>query len=174
MPKRSALRITKRTVDARDTLFLDRNLAGFGVRVHTTGRKLYVVQSRGPTGLKRVTLGHHGELATGEARKEVEVSEETLSVDVVADVVNDPGHFPGARQTLELMESEFVYRRHADRSASDDRASAGAMDMWHTATIRAKEILDTQVPALIDKDADARIRDRYSIRLDPVWSRSGT
>ena len=78
MPKRSALRITKRTVDAltvdtKDTLFWDRDLAGFGVRVHATGRKLYVVQSRGPTGLKRVTLGHHGELATDEARKQAAV-----------------------------------------------------------------------------------------------------
>ena len=78
MPKRSALRITKRTVDAltvdtKDTLFWDRDLAGFGVRVHATDRKLYVVQSRGPTGLKRVTLGHHGELATDEARKQAAV-----------------------------------------------------------------------------------------------------
>ncbi len=78
MPKRSALRITKRTVDAltvdaKDTLFWDRDLAGFGVRVHATGRKLYVVQSRGPTGLKRVTLGHHGELTTDEARKQAAV-----------------------------------------------------------------------------------------------------
>ena len=31
------------TVDAKDTLFWDRDLAGFGVRVHATGRKLYVV-----------------------------------------------------------------------------------------------------------------------------------
>ena len=78
MPRRSELRITKRTVDAltvdtKDTLFWDRDLAGFGVRVHATGRKLYVVQSRGPTGLKRVTLGHHGELATDEARKQAAV-----------------------------------------------------------------------------------------------------
>ena len=78
MPKRSALRLTKRTVDAftveaKDTLFWDRDLAGFGVRVHATGRKLYVVQSRGPTGLKRVTLGRHGEFSTEEARKQAAV-----------------------------------------------------------------------------------------------------
>ena len=56
MPKRSELRLTKRTVDAltvetKDTVFRDRDLAGFGVRVHATGRKVYVVQSRGPGGL---------------------------------------------------------------------------------------------------------------------------
>ena len=74
MPRRSALRITKRTVDAlrvadKDTVFWDRDLAGFGVRVHATGRKAYVVQTRGPAGPKRVTLGLHGELSTDEARK---------------------------------------------------------------------------------------------------------
>jgi len=78
MPKRSTLQLTKRAVDAltvgaKDTLFWDRDLAGFGVRVHATGRKLYVVQSRGPTGLKRVTLGRHGALSTEEARKQAVV-----------------------------------------------------------------------------------------------------
>ena len=74
MPKRSELRLTKRTVDAlevedKDAVFWDRDLAGFGVRVHATGRKVYVVQSRGPGGPKRVTLGRHGEMSTEEARK---------------------------------------------------------------------------------------------------------
>ncbi|MDE0330775.1 MAG: site-specific integrase [Nitrospinae bacterium] len=74
MPKRSDLKLTKRTVDAlevdsKDAVFWDRELAGFGVRVHATGRKTYVVQSRGPGGPKRVTLGRHGELAVDEARK---------------------------------------------------------------------------------------------------------
>ena len=39
------------------------------MRIHATGRKVYVVQTRGPTGPKRVTLGLHGELSTDEARK---------------------------------------------------------------------------------------------------------
>ena len=78
MPRRSALRITKRTVDAlrvadKDTLFWDRDLAAFGVRVHATGRKVYVVQTRGPAGPKRVTLGLHGDLSAGEARKQAAV-----------------------------------------------------------------------------------------------------
>ena len=74
MPKRSELKLTKRTVDTlevegKDAVFWDRDLAGFGVRVHPTGRKAYVVQTRGPGGPKRVTLGRHGELSTAEARK---------------------------------------------------------------------------------------------------------
>ena len=75
MPRRSEFKLTKRTVDAleveeKDALFWDRDLAGFGVRVHATGRKVYVVQSRGPGGPKRVTLGRHGEMSTEEARKQ--------------------------------------------------------------------------------------------------------
>ena len=48
MPKRSTLRLTKRIVDGlkaggKDAIFWDRDLPGFGVRVHATGRKLYIV-----------------------------------------------------------------------------------------------------------------------------------
>ena len=44
MPKRSELRLTNRTVDAltvetKDTVYWDRDLAGFGVRVHATIRR---------------------------------------------------------------------------------------------------------------------------------------
>ena len=46
------------------------DIAGFGVRVHATGRKLYIVQSRGPAGLKRATLGPAGEKTVEERRRE--------------------------------------------------------------------------------------------------------
>ena len=75
MPKRSTLRLTKRIVerlkaDGKDAIFWDADLAGFGVRVHTTGRKLYIVQSRGPAGLKRVTLGRVGTETVDARRRE--------------------------------------------------------------------------------------------------------
>lgn len=78
MPRRSALRITKRTVDAlrvadKDTAFWDRDLPGFGVRIYASGRKVYVVQSRGPSGPKRITLGLHGDLSADEARKQAAI-----------------------------------------------------------------------------------------------------
>ena len=65
MPKRSTLKLTKRIVEKlkagdKDAIYWDRELAGFGVRVHATGRKLFIVQSRGPAGLKRATLGPAG------------------------------------------------------------------------------------------------------------------
>ena len=65
MPKRSTLRLTRRFVAklkpaGKDEIFWDGELAGFGVRVHATGRKVFIIQSRGPSGLKRVTLGPVG------------------------------------------------------------------------------------------------------------------
>ena len=39
-----ALRVT------RDTVFWDRDLTGFGVRVYPSGGKVYVAQARGPEG----------------------------------------------------------------------------------------------------------------------------
>ena len=78
MPRRGDLEISKRTVDGlsvrgKDAVFWDRALPGFGVRVYPSGRKIYVVQSRGPGGLRRVSLGRHGELATERARKQAAV-----------------------------------------------------------------------------------------------------
>ena len=74
MPRRSEFRIGKRAVEALrvaegDATFWDRDLPGFGVRVYATGRKVYVVQTRGPEGPRRVTLGRHGEMSPEEARK---------------------------------------------------------------------------------------------------------
>ena len=73
MPRRSTLSLSGRAVDrlsvaGRDQIFWDRELAGFGVRVYPSGRKVYVVQSRAQGGPRRVTLGTHGELTTTQAR----------------------------------------------------------------------------------------------------------
>ena len=78
MTGRTDLTISKRTVDAltaeeKDGVFWDRDLPGFGVRVYPSGRKVYVVQSRGAHGPKRLTLGRHGDLTADEARKKAAV-----------------------------------------------------------------------------------------------------
>ena len=75
MPKRGELTISKRTVDGLSVesggkVFWDRELPGFGVRVYPSGRKVYVAQSRGPAGIKRLSLGRHGETTAEEARKQ--------------------------------------------------------------------------------------------------------
>ena len=71
--------ISNRTVAAlsveRDTVFWDRELRGFGVRVYPTGGKLYLAQARGPDGpdgqrkARRITIGRHPVLGAEEARQ---------------------------------------------------------------------------------------------------------
>ena len=68
-------RISKRMVDGlsaggKSAVYWDRDLPGFGIRVYPSGRKTYVVQSRGPNGSRRVTIGRHGKVSAEQARKE--------------------------------------------------------------------------------------------------------
>ena len=75
MPKRSELTISKQTVDrlsagGKEIVLWDRELPGFGVRLYPSGSKIYVAQSRGPAGIKRVSLGRHSEITAEEARKQ--------------------------------------------------------------------------------------------------------
>ena len=114
MPKRSDLKLTKRTVDAlevdsKDAVFWDRELAGFGVRVHATGRKTYVVQSRGPSGPKRLTLGRHGELSCEEARKQA-----ALVIDRIKRGEDTSAAAPEAATTLAGLAERFM-RTHVER-----------------------------------------------------------
>jgi len=65
--------ISKRTVDAlsaeKDTVYWDGELTGFGVRVYPSGSKVYVVQTRGPSGPTRITVGRHGVITANQARR---------------------------------------------------------------------------------------------------------
>ena len=57
------------SVEGRDAVFWDRDLPGFGIRVYPSGLKKYVVQSRGPGGSRRATLGRHGKTSAEQARR---------------------------------------------------------------------------------------------------------
>ena len=62
--------LSNRTVDGFaaeewDVIHWDRELPGFGVRVYPSGARVYLVQSRGPDGSRRVTVGRHGVISAG-------------------------------------------------------------------------------------------------------------
>lgn len=73
MSKLTRINICHRTVEGlraeRDTLFWDRRLPGFGVRVYATGAKVYVVQVRHRGRARRMSVGRHGVIAAEAARK---------------------------------------------------------------------------------------------------------
>ena len=61
------------STDGANAIYWDRDLPGFGLRVYATGRKTYVVQSRGPNGSKRVTIGKHGTITPDQARAQAAI-----------------------------------------------------------------------------------------------------
>ena len=66
--------LSNRTVDGLlaedwDVIYWDRELKGFGVRVYPSGARVYLVQSRGPDGSRRVSVGRHGVISADQARR---------------------------------------------------------------------------------------------------------
>ncbi|MBT4888716.1 MAG: trimethylamine methyltransferase [Rhodospirillales bacterium] len=96
----------------------------------------------------------------------IEVTDETLSFNVIEDTVLGAGHFLGTDQTINLMESEFYYPELADRSAYGQWEEEGSKDINERADVRTKEILSSHYPSHIDPDMDKKIRDTFPIILD--------
>ena len=73
MAKLRRTTISRRTVERlsvdKDTVFWDRALQGFGVRVYASGSKVYVVQTRAQGRSRRVTVGRHGVITAEQARQ---------------------------------------------------------------------------------------------------------
>ena len=53
----------------RDTILFDRALPGFGLRIHPSGRKVWVVQARIDGRSRRIVIARHGETDLAEARR---------------------------------------------------------------------------------------------------------
>jgi trimethylamine--corrinoid protein Co-methyltransferase len=105
--------------------------------------------------------------------KGVEVSDETLSFEVIKEVVRGPGHYLGHPQTLSLMESEYLYPKLADRTSQGEWQDAGSADILEAARARVREILSTHHPSYIDPATDAKIRERFNVYLPEEAMRPG-
>ena len=53
----------------KDTILFDKTLPGFGLRVHPSGRKVYIVQARIDGRSRRIVVARHGEMKLAEARR---------------------------------------------------------------------------------------------------------
>ncbi len=94
-----------------------------------------------------------------------EVNAQTLSVEMIADVVAGEGHFLGHAETLRRMESDFLYPNIADRRPFDEWEADGSRDLREVARERARRILGAHFPAHISAETDARLRAALNIRL---------
>lgn len=103
----------------------------------------------------------------------IEVSDETLSVELIEEVVRGPGHYLGSNQTLGLMESEYVYPELGDRLQPSLWEELGSQDIRTRAKANVERILSSHYPNYIDPAVDAKIRDAYNIVLDPDAMKPG-
>jgi len=95
----------------------------------------------------------------------IEVTEETLSYHVIEDAVYGAGHYLGHPQTLELMNSEYLYPTIADRTSPGEWEENGSHDIRDKARLVARDILATHYPVYIDPDVDKALRARFPIQL---------
>ena len=57
------------TSNGRDTILFDKALPGFGLRIHPSGRKVWIVQARIEGRSRRIVIARHGEIELAEARR---------------------------------------------------------------------------------------------------------
>lgn len=94
-----------------------------------------------------------------------EISDDTIGVHVIEEVVNGPGHFLGHDQTIAAMQRDYYYPALGDRDAPDVWQEAGGLDMRQRARLKVDAILAEHHPSHVSPAADAAIRDRYPIVL---------
>jgi trimethylamine--corrinoid protein Co-methyltransferase len=95
----------------------------------------------------------------------IEVNEETLSYDVIKQVVHGEGHYLRTQQTLGLMRGGYEYPALADRNTPDEWQAAGSPDIRQQAGERVKSILSSHYPEYIDPAVDAKIREQFPILI---------
>jgi len=95
----------------------------------------------------------------------IEINDETLSVAVIANAVGGDGHFLREEQTIKMMRTEYEYPSLADRLTPNQWVDGGSMDIRALAGERVQEILSTHYPENIHPDIDAKIRERFDIKL---------
>ncbi len=94
----------------------------------------------------------------------IEVSDETLAVDVIHACAIDPGHFLGTPHTLSYMNNEYIYPKLMDRERTDTWEKSGKTDLLTRAKVKSDEILNTHFPNYFG-DADAQVRNEFPISL---------
>lgn len=106
--------------------------------------------------------------------KGIEVNEERLSFETIKDVcLNGPGHYLGSSQTLQLMQSEYLYPSVGDRKSPNEWAEQGSTDIIARAAHKVREILAGHYPQHIPEAIDAAIRARFPVKLPRSVMRAG-
>ena len=95
----------------------------------------------------------------------IDVSGDALSIEAMRSVCLDgPGHYLGSDQTLQRMQSDYLYPAAANRMSPREWEEAGRPDLIATARARKEAIL-AQAGCTVPADVDGDIRARFPIRF---------
>ena len=133
----------------RDTVFWDRELTGFGVRVYPSGGKVFVAQARGPDGPDkpnkptRITVGRHPVLSAEQARQRaaliiarVKAGEDPVPLPLPAKYAGGPtvtdidGAWETIRARAELHDVRIHDIRHSFASRALGRSPLSSAGLW--------------------------------------------
>ncbi|MFP6640352.1 MAG: trimethylamine methyltransferase family protein [Myxococcota bacterium] len=103
----------------------------------------------------------------------IEVSDETLSYEVIKETVAGIGHYLNHEQTLTMMQTEYLYPTVADRRTAGEWEASDRPNVYEAAREKVKAMLSDYYPEYIDPVADAKIRERFPIRLDSKDMKAG-
>ena len=96
----------------------------------------------------------------------IEVDDQTLSVGVIRDAcIGGPGHFLGHPQTLQRMQSDYLYPVVGDRMSPKEWVERGSPSLVERAVRKTREILDDHFPDHLPDQVDRAIRARLPIKL---------
>jgi trimethylamine--corrinoid protein Co-methyltransferase len=93
-------------------------------------------------------------------------SEESLCFETIKDVcLNDKAHYLGSEQTIDVMQSEYIYPELSDRDSPNDWADMGKPVILEKAIQKKNELLSEHFPSHISDDIDQKIRKKFNIKL---------
>ena len=98
--------------------------------------------------------------------KGMTVNEETLAFDVTKDVcLNNKGHYLGSDQTLNVMQTEYIYPELYNRLSPSDWSDSGKPEALNEAVQRKEHILATRFPKHVSDEVDDKIRSEFPVFL---------
>ena len=106
--------------------------------------------------------------ATLRLTRGIEVNEKTLSFENVRDIcMSGEGHYLGSDQTIEVMQSEYLYPDFSDRDSPTVWEDNGKPVLLDKAVARKNEILANHFPKHISDEVDRKLREGFPIALSP-------
>jgi len=107
--------------------------------------------------------------AIGRVTRGIEVNSDTLSFAEIQQICfSGEGHYLGSGNTLQVMQSEYIYPEFGDRNSPTVWEEQGKPVMLQKALEKTREILARPAPRHVSDEIDARLRSGFPILLSPA------